>query len=104
MPHVVFIAPRFLENTNRYVRAFAALDGVTLSLVSADPEEAIPAPLRARVAGHYRVTDCLDGAQLTQAVRALARSVGPGERRAGRRAPRLGRGATPRSGRRGRGS
>jgi hypothetical protein len=83
MPHVVFIAPRFLENTNRYVRAFAALDGVTLSLVSADPEEAIPAPLRARVAGHYRVTDCLDGAQLTQAVRAIARSVGPVDRLAG---------------------
>jgi hypothetical protein len=82
-PHVVFIAPRFLENTNRYVRAFAELDGITLSLVSMDPEEAIPAPLRPRVAGHYRVGDALDGAQLTQAVRAIAGSIGRVDRLAG---------------------
>jgi hypothetical protein len=83
VPHVVFIAPRFLENTNRYVKAFAELDGITLSLVSADPEDAIPAALRDRVAGHARVTDCLDGAQLTHAVRALGRSIGPVDRLAG---------------------
>lgn len=83
MPHVVFIAPRFLENTNRYVRAFAQLDGVTLSLISADPEEAIPAALRPRVAGHYRVADCLDGAQLTRAARAIASSIGRVDRLAG---------------------
>ncbi len=83
MPHVVFIAPRFLENTNRYVRAFAALDGVTLSLVSMDPEDAIPAPLRPRVAGHYRVGDVLDSAQLTEAVRAIGRSIGRVDRLTG---------------------
>jgi len=76
MVHVVFIAPRFLENTNRYVRAFAELDGITLSLVSLDPEEAIPAPLRPRVAAHYRVADLMDSAQLTVAVRALAGALG----------------------------
>jgi phosphoribosylaminoimidazole carboxylase (NCAIR synthetase) len=83
MPHVVFIAPRFLETTNRYVRAFAELDEVTLSLVSMDPEEAIPAPLRPRVAGHYRVADALDPAQLTHAVRAIGRSVGRVDRLTG---------------------
>jgi len=83
MTHVVFIAPRFLENTNRYVRAFAELDGITLSLVSQDPEEAIPAALRPRVAGHYRVGDSLDGAQLTQAVRAIGSSIGRVDRLAG---------------------
>jgi phosphoribosylaminoimidazole carboxylase (NCAIR synthetase) len=76
MRHVVFIAPRFLENTNRYVAAFAALDGITLSLVSSDPAEAIPAAVRDRVTGHYRVDDCLDAAQLTVAVRALAGEFG----------------------------
>lgn len=76
MPHVVFIAPRFLENTNRYVRAFAALEGVTLSVISADPESAIPAELRPRVAAHYGVADALDGAQITAAARALAGHVG----------------------------
>ncbi|MEO7736026.1 MAG: hypothetical protein ABIY55_34030 [Kofleriaceae bacterium] len=76
MVHVVFLAPRFLENTNRYVRAFAELDGVTLSLVSLDPEEAIPAPLRPRIAAHYRVADLVDSAQLTVAVRAIGSAVG----------------------------
>ena len=83
MVHVVFVAPRFLENTNRYVRAFAALDGVTLSVVSADPEEAIPPALRPRIAGHYRIADTLDGAQLTTAVRAIGRGVGPVDRLVG---------------------
>jgi hypothetical protein len=76
MPHIVFVAPRFLENTNRYVRAFAALDGVTLSVISADPRESLPAELRDRVAGHYRVDDPLNGEQLTTAARAISRGVG----------------------------
>ncbi|MBA3392786.1 MAG: ATP-grasp domain-containing protein [Deltaproteobacteria bacterium] len=82
MPHVVFIAPRFLENTNRYVRAFAALD-ITLSLVSEDPAEAIPAEVRGRVAGHFRVLDSLDSAQLIHAVRAISGSIGRVDRLAG---------------------
>ena len=83
MPHVVFVAPRFLENTNRYVAAFAGLDGVTLSVVSEDPAESVPEALRSRVAGHYRVGDCLDGAQLTVALRALGKGVGRVDRLAG---------------------
>ena len=83
MAHVVFIAPRFLENTNRYVRAFAGLDGVTLSVISGDPEEAIPVPVRSRVAAHYRVGDVMDAGQLTVAVRALAGAVGRVDRLAG---------------------
>jgi hypothetical protein len=80
MVHVVFLAPRFLENTNRYVRAFAELDGVTLSLISLDPEDGIPAPLRPRIAAHYRVADLVDSAQLIIAVRAIASAVGPVDR------------------------
>lgn len=83
MPHVVFIAPHFLGNTNRYVQAFAELDAITLSVVSCDPADAIPAPLRPRVAGHYRVDACLDGAQLTRALRAITQSVGRIDRLAG---------------------
>jgi hypothetical protein len=83
MPHVVFVAPRFLENTNRYVAAFAALDGVTLSVVSEDIEAAIPRALRPRIAGHYRVDQSLDGGALTTAVRAIARGVGPVDRLTG---------------------
>lgn len=83
MPHVVFVAPRFLENTNRYVSGFAAQDGVTLSLVSSDPASSIPAALRSRVAGHYRVDRCLDAEELATAVRALQKSVGRVDRLAG---------------------
>jgi Carbamoyl-phosphate synthase L chain, ATP binding domain len=83
MPHVVFIAPRFLENTNRFVRAFAGLDGVRLSVVSEDPAGNIPADLRGRIHGHYRVERSLDAAHLTPAVRALAKSHGPVDRLAG---------------------
>src|SRR6266702_1262986 len=83
MVHVVFVAPRFLENTNRYVAAFAGLDGVELSVVSQDPEAAISAALRPRIAAHYAVADALDGAQLGAATRALARGVGPVDRLAG---------------------
>jgi phosphoribosylaminoimidazole carboxylase (NCAIR synthetase) len=82
MPHVVFVAPRFLENTNRYVAAFAGLDDVTLSVISVDPSEAIPTALRPRIAGHYRVRS-FDGPELTAATRALARGVGRVDRLAG---------------------
>jgi biotin carboxylase len=76
MVHVVLIAPRFLENTNRYVRAFASLEHVTLSVVSEDTKEAIPHALKPRIAAHYRVADSLDGAQLAVAARALSKHVG----------------------------
>lgn len=83
MPHVVFVAPHFLANTNRYVKAFADLADVTLSVVSEDPESSIPEGLRSRVAGHYRVNHSLDGGELTTALRAITRGVGKVERLAG---------------------
>lgn len=82
MPHVVFIAPRFLENTNRYVKAFAELD-ITLSLISGDPATSITPSVRRRIAGHYRVDNCLDPVQLTTAVRAITTSIGKVDRLAG---------------------
>lgn len=83
MPHVVFIAPRFLQNTNRYVKGFASLPEVTLSVVSTDPESAIPAEVRSRVSGHYRVNNPFDAEELTVAVRGIARGVGKVDRLAG---------------------
>lgn len=65
---IAFIAPRFLENTNRYLRAFAALD-LELAVISEDPESAMPV----RAAAHYRVDNCLDPAQLTVACRAFGK-------------------------------
>ncbi len=83
MTHVVFIAPRFLETTNRYVKSFIDLDGVSLSVVSSDPATSLPAALAPRVAGHYRIDNCLDSEQLATAVDAISRSVGKVDRLAG---------------------
>jgi hypothetical protein len=73
--HIVFIAPRFLENTNRYLKAFCDLD-ITLSVISGDPALAIPPSMKPRIEAHYRVDNCLDAEQLTDATRKIASSVG----------------------------
>jgi len=83
MPHVARAAPHFLENTNRYVSAFAQLDGVRLSLISEDPEGGLPPNLRERVAGHYRVRSVGDPRQLAVAIAALSKGVGPVDRLTG---------------------
>ena len=83
MPHVVFVAPRFLENTNRYLHAFAKLVHVTLSVVSEDPAAALPEALRARIAAHYQVEQCLDQDALVTAVRWLGARVGRVDRLTG---------------------
>ena len=83
MRHVVFVAPRFLENTNRYVAAFASLEGLKLSVISEDPESAIPAALQGRIAGHYRVDHCLDGKQLAEATKKIDQHVGSVDRLTG---------------------
>jgi len=77
MRPVIFVAPYFLEATLRFVDAVSRLDEVALAVVSTDPEEKLPPGLRSRVKAHWRVDDCLDPAQLENAVRGLARRVGP---------------------------
>ncbi|MDQ3032638.1 MAG: ATP-grasp domain-containing protein [Myxococcota bacterium] len=83
MRHVVFVAPRFLENTMRFVRAFASLEGVRTSLISEDPEDALPDAIRARIAGHYRVGDPMSASEIERATRAIAKAVGPVDRLTG---------------------
>lgn len=82
MPHVALVAPHFLENTNRYVRAFARLEGVSLSVISEDPEDALPAALRGRVA-HFQVGSIADPTQLAHALDRLKRGIGPVDRLTG---------------------
>jgi biotin carboxylase len=78
--HVVLVAPHFLPNTVRYVRAFADLDGVDLSVISESPESALPTAIRERLAGHYRVPSCLDARTLAGALRVITRAIGPVDR------------------------
>src|SRR5215211_7627986 len=77
MRPVIFVAPYFLDATLRFVDAVSRLDDVRLGLVSTDPEEKLPAGLRSRVTGHWRIDDCLDPAQIEVAVRGLERRIGP---------------------------
>ena len=74
---IVFVAPFFLETTVRFVEAVAALPGVQTGLVSQDPVEKLPASLRRRLAAHRRVADGLDAGQIVDAVRILAKEIGP---------------------------
>lgn len=83
MPHIVLVAPHFLENTNRYIAAFVALDGVTLSVVSEDAEERLPDALRRRIAGHYQVRSISDAAQLAAATKVISRAIGRVDRLTG---------------------
>ena len=80
MAPVVFVAPYFVETTLRFIAAVARLPGVRMALVSQDPEEKLAPELRRRLAGHWRVDDCLEPRQIEDAVRALAGRLGPVER------------------------
>ncbi len=83
MPHIALVAPHFLENTNRYVKAFVDLEGVKLSVISEDAAKSLPPELRARVAGHYQVASVGDSGELAKALKALQKSVGPVDRLTG---------------------
>ncbi len=75
--HVIFAAPFFMDATLRFLRGAAQLPGVDLTLVSQDPWEKLPADLRDRLAGHWRIDDALDPQQLVTAAVELQRRHGP---------------------------
>ncbi len=77
MPSVVFVAPFFLDTTLRFVDGVASLPGVRVGLVSQDPVEKLPGGLRRKLVAHRRIQDGLDPQQIAEAVRALAREIGP---------------------------
>ncbi|NND44744.1 MAG: ATP-grasp domain-containing protein, partial [Xanthomonadales bacterium] len=81
--HVVFVAPFFLHTTLRFVRGAARLPGVRLSLVSQDSIDRLPGAIRGQLAAHWQVQDALDPQHLVDAVRGLARQLGPPARMIG---------------------
>ena len=81
--HVVFVVPFFMPATLRFVRGAAALAGVRLSIISQDPQENLPADLRVKLLGHWRVDNCFDAQQLLQAGRALGQRFGAVDRMIG---------------------
>lgn len=76
MPNAIFAAPILSENAARMIAAAARIEGVRLGVVTQDPIESLPEPLRGVVAQHWRVDNVLDVEQLTRAVAAVAESLG----------------------------
>jgi len=74
--HVIFAAPFFMDATVRFLRGASRLPDIALSVVSQDPEESLPADIRSRIAGHWRVADALDPRQLVDAARQLQKQFG----------------------------
>jgi hypothetical protein len=78
--HVAFVVPFFMEATLRFVAGAVQLPGVTLSVISNDPESKLPRPLAERIRAHWQVGDAFDPEQLCRAVAALGAAVAPVER------------------------
>jgi D-alanine-D-alanine ligase-like ATP-grasp enzyme len=76
MANVVFVAPYALDATTRFVHAVASVPGARVGLVSTDPVERFPPETGARLAGHWRIDDCLDPSRLAGAVTALGAHLG----------------------------
>jgi hypothetical protein len=75
-----FVAPYLLDATRRFVEAAARLPGVELALVTCEPEDQLPAELRASLAAHWRIDSALDAGQIALAVQALGDHLGPVQR------------------------
>jgi hypothetical protein len=78
--HVVFVVPFFMAATLRFVGGAAQLAGARLSIISQEPLERLPAEIRNRLLGHWRIDNCFDPAQLVVAVRGLSQRFGPVDR------------------------
>lgn len=74
--HVLFAAPFLMDATVRFVSGASQLPGVRLSLISQDPVNKLAPEIRHRLAGHWRVDDALDPAQLVDAARNLEARLG----------------------------
>lgn len=75
---MVFVAPYALDATNRFLRAFVAVDGARVAVVSSDPLEKLPADVRGRLAGHWRIENCLDVDELAHGVGSVSGQFGDG--------------------------
>ena len=78
MSHVAFAVPYAMDATLRFVEAACELraEGLRLGVISQEPLDRFPAPLRAHFAAYERVGNALDPAQMTGAVRRLAQPLG----------------------------
>lgn len=76
MRSIVFVAPFFREGTNRFLRAFAGLDGVRLGVISMEPADRIEPAVKDRIAAHYQIGSCMDAGDLVRGCRGIAPMLG----------------------------
>ena len=74
---VAFVAPYLLDATTRFAEATAGLPGVELALITCEPQDRVPEPLRHRLAAHWRIDDPLDAGQIGRGVQAVSERVAP---------------------------
>ena len=76
MVSVVFVAPYAMDATNRFLASVVATEDARVGVVSSDPLERFPPAIAERLAGHWRVDDCLDTDQLAHGVGAVGAQLG----------------------------
>jgi biotin carboxylase len=76
MRHVILILPYFGENSRRYLRAVAQLEGVVTALIHQQSIEALPESERRLIAASCQIKDPLDDGQVVEAARILQRKLG----------------------------
>jgi formate-dependent phosphoribosylglycinamide formyltransferase (GAR transformylase) len=78
--HVIFVAPFFMDATLAFIEGATHLPQTSLTVISQDAAERIPAHIRHRIAGHWRIDDGLDPDQIVAAAHSLASKFGPPRR------------------------
>ena len=77
VPFVIFVCPMLSANAIQMMGALSRLPDVRAAVIMPEPAEALPAELRAALAGHWRVDNIFDTGQLAAAARELAAHNGP---------------------------
>lgn len=73
--NVVFVAPYFMEATEKFILAATACPDARVGLVSCDPLEKLSADIQPRLAAHFRVNDISTG-ELLRGVQAIGSHFG----------------------------
>ena len=75
MKNVIFVAPYFMDATERFISAAAGVPGARVGLVSCDPVTKLNPEIRRKLAAHYAVKDITTD-QLEVGVSAIGREFG----------------------------
>jgi len=75
MKNVIFVAPYFMDATERFIDAVTRVDAAQIGLVSCDPISKLRPDLKERLAAHYQVGD-ISTQQLLKGVEAIGQEFG----------------------------